>query len=340
MEMWTEEWLDRELSTPSAALIEDLKKLDGDIMILVAGGKVGPTLSVMLQRACNASGVQRRIYAVSRFTDPFVVALLEREQVHTISCDLTDEKQIAALPQVPNIIFMAGRKFGTDANACETWKMNVDVPGMVTRHFGPARYVVFSTGNVYPFAPAQGPGCNESTPPAPVGEYAMTSLGRERMFEYAARHYGARVVIYRLNYAVDLRYGVLYDLAALILAGKPVSVATPSFNYIWQRYANEVAIRALLLADHPPVYLNVTGPETFSVREAATRLASALSREVTFSGTESEVALLSDASRCMALFGKPDKRIDDLIEMQAQWLLAGGRHLDKPTHFEERKGKF
>ena len=340
MEMWTEEWLDEELSTPSEALIEDLKRLEGDIMILGAGGKVGPTLSVMLRRACTKSGVSRKVYAVSRFTDPFVVSLLEREQVETISCDLTDEAQIAALPRVPNIIFMAGRKFGTDGNACETWKMNVDVPAMVTRHFGAARYVVFSTGNVYPFSDAKGPGCNETVAPSPVGEYAMSSLGRERMFEYAARHYGAKVLIYRLNYAVDLRYGVLYDLASPILAGKPVSVATPSFNCVWQRYANEVAIRSLLLADNPPVYLNVTGPETYTVREAATRLAKALGREVTFTSTENELALLSDSSRCMELFGRPDRLIDDMIEMQAKWLLAGGRHLDKPTHFEERKGKF
>lgn len=340
MNRWTEEWLDEELSTPSDALMEDLQKIEGDIMVLGAGGKVGPTLSVMLKRACTRSGINRNVYAVSRFTDPFVVSLLRREQVNTLSCDLTDVSQIDALPRVPNILFMAGRKFGTDANACETWKMNVDVPGMVTRHFGAARYVVFSTGNVYPFSGAQGPGCDESVPPSPVGEYAMSSLGRERMFEYAALHYGAKVLLYRLNYAVDLRYGVLYDLASAILEGRPVSLTTPSFNCVWQRYASEVAIRSLLLADNPPVRLNVTGPETYSVREAATRLARALGREVSFTGQESDAALLSDASRCIRHFGAPDRLVDELIEMQAKWLLAGGRHLNKPTHFEERKGKY
>lgn len=338
--MWNEAQLDEILSTPSEAVIEDLTKIEGDIMILGAGGKVGPTLSVMCKRASEKCGKPRKVYAVSRFSDPYVVALLEKEHVETITADLTDDDQIARLPKVPNVIFMAGRKFGTSQNACETWEMNVAVPSMITKHFGAARYVVFSTGNVYPFSPVNQGGCDETVAPNPVGEYGMSSLGRERMFEYAARHYGAKVLIYRLNYAVDLRYGVLYDLAERILAGEPVSVSVPAFNCIWQQYANEVAIRALKLCSENVEYLNVTGMETYPVRDAAVKLAKALGKEVTFEGEEKDVALLSNAGKCQKLFGNPAYNVEEMIQMQAEWLLSGGRNLGKPTHFEESKGKF
>ena len=336
----TEEKLDELLSTPTRGLADDLLKLDGDIMVLGAGGKVGPTLCVMLQRAVEMSGKDRKVYAVSRFSDPFVVKLMEKEHIHTISCDLTDEDQVAKLPKVENIIFMAGRKFGTSGSACETWEMNVAVPSIVTRHFGAARYVVFSTGNVYPFSPAGGPGSKEGDELGPIGEYAMSSMGRERMFEYAAKHYGAKVLMFRLNYAVDLRYGVLSDTAQHILAGEPVGLKVPSFNCVWQGYVNEVAIRALLLASENVEYLNITGPEIYTVREAAAKLAKALGTEVSFAGEEGEKALLSDASKCFKLYGYPTITTEELIEMQAAWLLEGGRQLGKPTHFEENKGKF
>ncbi len=338
--MFTEAQLDEMLSRPSEGLIRDLAELEGDLMILGAGGKVGPTLSVMAKKASELAGKPRRVYAVSRFSDPFVVELLKKEQVETITADLTDPEQVAALPRVPNIIFMAGRKFGTSKNACETWKMNVAVPDVVARHFGAARYVVFSTGNVYPFSDAEGCGCDESVPVGPVGEYGITSLGRERMFEYACQHYGAKALIFRLNYAVDLRYGVLYDLCKSILAGEPVSLTMGYFNCVWQGYVNEVALRALKLATNEVEYLNVTGLQKVSVREAAKKLAAALGKEVTFAGEEGKVALLSDARKCDALFGAPEFNVDEMISMQAKWLLAGGRQLDKPTHFEESRGKF
>lgn len=338
--MWTEAYLDELLSRPSEALVKDLSALEGDLMILGAGGKVGPTLSVMAKRASEQGGSKRRVYAVSRFTDPFAVALLKKERVETIPADLTDARQVAGLPKVPNIIFMAGRKFGTTENACETWQMNVVVPGMITQHFGDARYVVFSTGNVYPFTDAQGAGCDERVAPCPVGEYGMSSLGRERVFEYAARHYGAKVLIYRLNYAVDLRYGVLFDMGERILRGQPVSVTVPKFNCVWQRYANEVALRSLTLAGEQVEYLNVTGPECISVRKAAAALAEALGKPVDFTGAEGDKALLSDAGKCARLFGLPEIGVEQMIRMQAEWLLEGGRCLNKPTHFEEAKGKF
>ena len=218
--MWNEKTLDAMLSEPSSALVEDMRRLKGDIMILGAGGKMGPTLSVMAKKASDAAGAERRVYAVSRFSDPFAADLLRGEGVEMIPADLNDEKQLRALPRVENIVYMLGKKFGTSGNAGETWHTNVVMPGMISKALGEANWVVFSTGNVYPFTdPALG-GCREEDGPAPVGEYAMSTWGRERVFEYAAKHYGARVLLFRLNYAIDLRYGVLLDLAGQILAGR------------------------------------------------------------------------------------------------------------------------
>ncbi len=338
--MWNETELNEALSVPSQALVEDVAKLEGDIMILGAGGKVGPTLSVMAKRAVELSGKPRRVIAVSRFTDPFVTELLAKEKVETISADLTDADQIAALPKVKNIIFMAGRKFGTAGSACETWEMNVAVPTLVTRHFGDARYVVFSTSNVYPFSKPESGGCDESVEPSPIGEYAISCLGRERIFEYAARHYGAKVLNFRLSYAIDLRYGILFDLSNWIMQGQPIPLGVPAFNCVWQRYCNEVAIRSLHMASEKVESLNVTGPELVSVRYAATRLAELLGKEVTFSGTEGERGILCNSQKCVANYGYPDMGVSEMIERQAQWILQGGRQLGKPTHFEEQKGKF
>ncbi len=338
--MWNEAQLDDVLSTPSAALIEDMAKLDGDLMILGAGGKMGPTLSVMAKRAVTASGVERKVIAVSRFTDPFVVELMRKENVECISCDLTKPDQIAQLPRVKNIIYMAGRKFGTNGAECETWEMNVVVPAYVTQHFRDARYVVVSTANIYPFAAPKSGGNTEAVAPAPVGEYAISCLGRERIFEYAARHYGAKVLNYRLAYAIDLRYGILYDICSWIMDGKPVPLTVPAFNCVWQRYANEVALRSLLLASEKVESLNVTGPETVNVRYAATRIGQLLGKEPIFEGEEGERGILCNSSKCVRLFGYPDVGLEELIEKQVEWVLSGGRQLGKPTHFEESKGKF
>ncbi len=338
--MFDEKYLDDLLSTPGTALIEDFKRLDGDIMILGAGGKVGPQLALMAKRAADAAGSGKRIIAVSRFSDPYVVELLKENQVEMISADLTDPAQVKALPKVKNIIYMVGRKFGTSAQAGDTWMMNAGVPTLVTSHFGASRYVVFSTGNVYPLSDLANGGSRECDPVGPVGEYAMSSLGRERIFEYAARHLGAKVLMFRLNYAIDLRYGVLCDIAANILEKKPVSVRTPCFNCVWQGYVNEVALRSLLLASENVEYLNVTGPETISVRAAAEAMGSMLGEEPIFDGEETNQALLSNASKCIRHFGYPAYGAEQLMIWQAEWLKNGGRLLNKPTHFEERKGKF
>ena len=335
-----EQWLDEMLSQPSDALVDDIAKIDGDIMILGAGGKVGPALAVMAKRAVNCARIDKRVVAVSRFTDSYAVALLKNAGVETISADLSDALQIGALPKLENIIYMAGRKFGTGDNADATWVMNTGVPMMVVNHFGPANYVVFSTGNVYPMANVTSGGCTETDPVNPVGEYAMSSLGRERVFQYAAKHMNAKAVMFRLNYAVDLRYGVLLDIAERIEGGLPVNVTNPCFNCVWQGYVNEVAVRALLHTQAPASVLNVTGPETVSVRTVAKQLAAFLDKPVTFEGEESSTALLNNAGKCLSLFGYPSVTLNQMIEWQAAWIKSGYRTLGKPTHFEEKKGNF
>jgi len=336
----TEQMLDKMLTTPSPALVEDMKKLDGDIMILGAGGKMGPTLAALARNAVTAAGLDKRVIAVSRFSDPYAVKLLHENGVGTISADLLADGALESLPDIPNIIYMAGRKFGTGADASATWVMNTSLPTLVARRFKGANIVAFSTGNVYPMVSPSTGGCSEDTPVSPIGEYAMSCLGRERVFEQAAREYGTKVLLFRLNYAVDLRYGVLYDLAAKIMAGEPIDLATPAFNCIWQGYANEAAIRALLHTSCPAEYLNVTGPETVSVRWAAEQLGRELGIEPVFTGEPGEKALLNNAGKCMEWFGYPEVSLTALIRLQARWLRDGGRTLNKPTHFEERTGRF
>ncbi len=338
--MWNEERLNGLLSEPTEALCADLKRLDGDILILGAGGKIGPSLAHMTVRALERAGVRRTVWAVSRFSEPGLQDSLNALGVRTLSLDLSDPKDIARLPDAPNVLYLAGRKFGTAGNAHETWAMNVSVPTMVVNALGSRKYVVYSTGNVYPQVPVHSGGCAEDTAPDPVGEYAMTSLGRERVFEHAAEKQGAQVVLFRLNYAIDLRYGVLYDIANNILNGQPVSLHTPAFNCVWQRYVNEVTLRSLLMARPGVQKLNVTGPETASVRQTAVTLGGLLGREPKFEGEPGERALLSNAGKCFDAFGYPDVPLSTLIRWQAEWLLSGGRTLNKPTHFEEREGRY
>ncbi len=338
--MWTEKELDRILTTPSAQLIADMAKIEGDIMVLGAGGKMGPTLAVLAQNARSASKTAGRVFAVSRFSEPEAADYLARSGVEVLPCDLLADGALDRLPDVPNILYMAGRKFGTTGQEADTWALNAALPALVGRRFCKSRLVVFSTGNVYPLTDLAGGGCSEDDPTGPVGEYAMSCLARERLFEHAAQAYGSKVLIYRLNYAVDLRYGVLHDIAAKILAGEPISQKTPCFNCVWQGYANEVAIRGLLLADSPAVRLNVTGPETVSVRHAARLLGEHLGRRIVLLDDATDQAYLNQAGRCMSLFGYPQVSADTLIRWQAEWLLSGGRSHNKPTHFDEREGQF
>lgn len=338
--MWTEEKLDTLLTTPSDALVADIQKIKGDIMVLGAGGKMGPTLCILAKNAIEKAGIEKRVIAVSRFTDPIVRELLTRHHVEMISCDLLDVDALNALPETENVIFMAGRKFGTNGEEWKTWTMNATLPAFVANHFKKSNIVVFSSGNIYPIVPVSSGGCTEEQKPGPIGEYTQSCLARERAFEYAANTFGTKIFMFRLNYAVDLRYGVLHDMASAIQEGRPISVRTPCVNAIWQGSANEIAIRGLLHAEAPMRIMNVTGPETVSVRQAAITMGKYLGKEPIFEGEEGTDAYLSNASQAMEVFGYPAVSMHQLMRWQAEWILDGGRALGKPTHFEERGGKY
>ena len=260
--------------------------------------------------------------------------------IDVIAADLLDKEKLAGLPDVENVIYMAGRKFGTDGNEWQTWAMNATLPAFVADRYKNARIVVFSSGNIYPIVPLSYGGCKETDKPLPKGEYAMSCLARERAFEYAANAYGTKVFVYRLNFAVDLRYGVLFDIANKIQKGEPISLSTPCFNFIWQGSANEIAIRGLLHASNPVCIMNVTGPETVSIKQAAIELGTYLGKEPIFENECGTDAYLNDASLAMETFGYPSVSAKTLIRWQAEYILDGGRTLDKPTHFEERKGNY
>lgn len=338
---WSEDTLNQLLTTPSEGLIADVASIQGNIMVLGAGGKMGPDICILAARAAKAAGVKKTIYAVSRFSDKDVVGRLEAEGVTVIAADLMEDGALEALPDCENIIFMAGRKFGTNGSEYLTWGMNSWLPSMTAKRFTKSRIVAFSSGNLYPKVPTGSGGATEAVAPGPVGEYPMSCLARERAFEYAAKARGTSVCIMRLNYAIDLRYGVLHDIAQTILAGNPVDLsAMPSFNCIWQTDANEAAIRLLLHTSPELNIVNVTGPETAGVKRTAQMLADALGREVRFVGEEADTAYLNNAGKMFTLFGYPTVPLDTLIRWQAEWMLAGGRSLGKPTHFEERNGNY
>jgi len=312
--------LEDALSRPSEADVEFLRRLDGDILILGAGGKMGPSLTRLCRRASDAAGTPRRIIPITR-----------------MDCDLLDRRQVARLPECPNVLYLAGRKFGSSASPELTWAINTLVPAIVAERFPKSRIVAFSTGNVYPLGAT---GSRETDPLAPVGEYAQSCLGRERVFEYFSSRYGLRCLLFRLNYAVDLRYGVLVDIARKVYAGEPVALTIPAFNVIWQRDASSYALRSLEYCAAPPEILNITGPETLSVRRVAEVFAARFGRPCRFEGDEGPLALLNDAAKSHALMGPPDLSAELLMEMVADWIEAGGASLNKATHFEVADGRF
>lgn len=338
--MWTEKKLNNLLTTPSEALISDIASLEGDIMVLGAGGKMGPSLCILAQNAIRKAGISKRVIAVSRFSDPNVSTQLTENGVEIINCDLLQPGALEKLPDIDNIIFMAGKKFGTEGNEYATWAMNCWLPSRVAERFCKSRIVVFSSGNLYPKVPLTSGGTTEDIPVEPVGDYCMSCLGRERMFEYAAKTFGTPIALFRLNYAIDLRYGVLYDIANKVMTGTPIDVTTPSFNCIWQLDANEVAIRLLKYASPDVFTLNVTGPETASVKNTAIAFGKLFGKTPCFTGTPSDTAYISNAGNMFNLFGYPSISLNTMINWQAQWILDGGRALNKPTHFEERKGSY
>ena len=328
------------LSEPSDAAVEAMRRADGDVIVLGVAGQMGPTLARMARRAMDAAGLSHRVIGVSRFSAPDQRRTLEAFGVETIQCDLLDESALARLPDVPHVVFMAGRKFGSTGNEPLTWAMNAHLPALVCRRYRSSRLVVFSTGNVYGLTPHGRAGSREDDRPAPVGEYAMSCLARERMVEYFSEATGLPVAILRLNYATDLRYGVLVDLARRVSRREPVDVTMGYFNTIWQGDANAMALAALTHASTPAAIVNIAGPEELSVRSAATELARFLETEVTFTGSEAVDALLSNGSRGWALLGRPRVVVGRLISWTADWTRRGGDHLGKPTQFESRAGRF
>jgi nucleoside-diphosphate-sugar epimerase len=330
------EALDEFMTRPSGPLVDDLARVDGDLMILGVAGKMGPTLARLAKRASPG----RRVIGVARFSDAAVREQLAGHEIETIACDLLDRNSIAALPDVANVVFAAGHKFGASGAPALTWAMNAHVPALVAERFRAARIVAFSTGNVYGFAPAGHGGASETTPPAPVGEYAQSCLGRERMFEYFSARHGTPGRIVRLNYAIDMRYGVLFDVASKVQRGEPVDVTMGYVNVIWQGDANAQVLRCLAHCTAPTTPINVTGPETVSVRGLAHQLAARLGTTAQVVGQEAATALLSDTARAAALFGYPLVPLGRMLDWVADWVKAGGVSLGKPTKFEVRDGSF
>jgi nucleoside-diphosphate-sugar epimerase len=332
--------LDDLLSEPASELVQRLERLEGDLIILGVAGKMGPTLAWMARRAFEQAGVRRRVIGVARFNNQQTQSWLEAHGIETLRCDLLDPAQLATLPDVANVVFMAGMKFGTTGNEALTWAMNVLLPGMVCRHFQHSRIVAFSTGNVYGLSPVARGGSAESDSLQPAGEYAMSCVGRERIFEHFSRSLGVRTVILRLNYASELRYGVLVDLAQRIWRGEPVDLSMGYFNVIWQGDANAMALAMLDQAASPPFVVNIAGPELLSVRRVSEQLAERLGRPVQFVGTEANDALLSNGRRGREIFGLPRIGVEQMIAWVADWVSRGATSLGKPTHFEIRDGHF
>jgi nucleoside-diphosphate-sugar epimerase len=338
--MKTIEELENRLSEPSEALINDIQKLDGDILILGVAGKMGPTLAKLAVNAVRQAGVDKKVIGVSRFSEKALQDDLEVHGIETISADLLNEQDLQGLPDVKNVIYMVGKKFGTQGNENLTWAMNSYLPGRVAEKFKHSRMVVFSSGNVYPLTPLSMGGADEKYPTGPIGEYAQSCLGRERVFEYFSYKFQIPMVQFRLNYAIDLRYGVLLEVAKAVKEGRAIDLRMGHANVIWQGDANEMAIRSLAVCDHPPRTLNVTGPETVSIRWLAERFAERFGLEPNFIHEEQHTALLSNASQAHQLFGYPKVSLRNMIDWTAEWLLVGGSTLNKPSHFQEREGNF
>ena len=328
------------LSRPSEADQAALRDIDGDLLILGAGGKMGPSLAQRARRAADQAGVSKNIVAVSRFSDQAAEKLLRESGVETIRADLLDFDRLGALPDAPNVIFMAGRKFGSAGAPSLTWATNAALPARVAERYRNSKIVAFSSGNVYPFVPIASGGATEETAPGPVGEYAQSVLARERLFEFFSERYGTRVCLLRLNYAIDLRYGVLLDIGSNVFAGRPVNLSMSHVNAIWQGDANSVCLRSFSLCQSPPAVLNLTGPEVLAVHDIALRFGELLGRPPVFEGQAADTALLNNAGRCHRLFGYPSVTADELIEWTAHWIQTSGPTWNKPTHFDAREGRF
>jgi len=331
-----ERGLENLLSEPTEETRRAVAGLVGDIAVLGAGGKMGPTMAMMLKKASGG----RQVYAVSRFSSKDARARLEQSGIKTIEADLLDESQYGVLPDAENVFFLAGMKFGAAGNQPLTWAMNVFLPALVAQHYRESRIVAFSTGNVYPLVSIAGRGASEETAPEPIGEYAQSCLGRERMFQYFSGLRHTPVTLVRLNYANEPRYGIIVDLTTKILNDTPIDLTMGAVNLIWQRDANDYIIRSITLAKSPPAILNVAGPEVVPTRHLAELVGRELGKKPRFVSQEAESALLSDASFCMRTFGYPQTPLEQIVSMIVRWVASGKEILNKPTKYQVRDGKF
>ena len=336
----TEAELEENLSRPTPETIKEMSRLKGDLVILGVGGKMGPTLARMARRSMDEAGVKHAVIGVARFSDPRSRKVLEEAGVKTVPCDLLNRQDVLKLPDGAAVISMVGQKFGTTGAESATWATNAYLPGLIAERYGGLPTMAFSTGNVYPLVPVQSGGATEATPCGPVGEYAQSALGRERMFEYFSRANGTPTSIYRLNYAVELRYGILLEIALKVWNGVPLDVRMGYVNVIWQGDANAIGLRMLSLGKSPPEIFNVTGAEALSVRTLAGKFGELLGKSPIIHGTEEQTALLSNPSKAIKEFGAPRVSTDRAVALVAHWVMSGGRTLNKPSHFETRDGKF
>lgn len=324
------------MSRPSPALEAALARVPGDLMVLGVGGKMGPTLARMAKRASP----ERRVIGVARFSESGLSDKLQGQGIECIEADLLSREALAGLPDAPNIVFMAGRKFGSTGSEWLTWAMNAHVPALVAERFARSRIVSFSTACVYPFVSTAGPGAPESLPPtAPSGEYANSCVARERMFQHFSHQYGTPGRLLRLSYAIDMRYGVLHDVARKVLQREPIDLAMGHANVIWQGEANDWSLRALAHCETPASPLNISGPRV-SIREAALAFGQRLGIEPVLTGSEDSSAWLVDCSEAFRLFGEPQVTLERMVDWTADWLQRGGASLGKPTHYEARDGKY
>lgn len=338
--METTEQLMDILTEPSHKLVELMKRLEGDIIILGVAGKMGPSLAILAANAIRFAQVDKQVIGISRFSDPSLMEELNNAGVKTIKADLLDEDQLRSLPKAKNVIFMAGKKFGTSGNEGFTWAMNSYLPGRVCEHFADSNIVVFSSGNIYPFMPVTAGGANEDTPPDPIGEYAQSCLGRERVFEHFSKTLNIPMLLYRLNYAVETRYGVLLEIADNVFNERAIDLKTGCVNVIWQGDANDYALRCLEHCTVPANKMNITGPETISIRWLAGEFGKIFNKEPVFINEEVATALLNNASKSHQLFGYPSVSLRQAMVWTANWVRKGGVVLNKPTHFQERQGSF